>query len=201
MGKIGLAVTPADPNIVFATIEADAAEKGFYRSTDKGESWERRNPYISGGTGPHYYQEIEVSPTNADLIYQMDVFIHVTRDGGQNFKVLGTGREKHSDNHALWIDPANGKHLLAGTDGGLYETFDEGTTWRHFPNLPISQFYKLSLDNTEPFYNILGGAQDLGTLLGPSRTMNTEGVRNGDWYVPLGADGYDNARVDHLTKF
>lgn len=193
MGKIGLAVTPADPNIVFATIEADAAEKGFYRSTDKGESWERRNPYISGGTGPHYYQEIEVSPTNADLIYQMDVFIHVTRDGGQNFKVLGTGREKHSDNHALWIDPANGKHLLAGTDGGLYETFDEGTTWRHFPNLPISQFYKLSLDNTEPFYNILGGAQDLGTLLGPSRTMNTEGVRNGDWYVPLGADGYDNA--------
>ncbi len=193
MGKIGLAVTPADPNLVYATIEANAAEKGFYRSTDKGESWEQRNSYISGGTGPHYYQEIEVSPTNEDLIYQMDVFIHVTRDGGQNFKVLGTGREKHSDNHALWIDPKNGKHLLAGTDGGLYESFDQGTTWRHFPNLPIAQFYKLSLDNSEPFYNIVGGAQDLGTLFGPSRTMNTEGVRNGDWYVPLGADGYDNA--------
>ncbi len=193
VGKIGIAVTPSEPNIVYATIEADQTEKGFYKSMDKGESWKLQSSYISGGTGPHYYQEIEVSPTNPDLIYQMDVFIRVSRDGGRNFKVLGTGREKHSDNHALWIDPSNGKHLLAGTDGGLYETFDEGTTWRHFPNLPISQFYKLSLDSTEPFYNIVGGAQDLGTLLGPSRTMNTEGVRNSDWYVPLGADGYDNA--------
>ncbi|MGB5371958.1 MAG: glycosyl hydrolase, partial [Flavobacteriaceae bacterium] len=193
IGKIGLAVTPADPYLVYATIEAGDGEKGFYRSLDKGESWEKRNSYTSGGTGPHYYQEIESSPENRDLVYQMDVFIHVTRDGGGQFKVLGTGREKHSDNHALWIDDNNGKHLLAGTDGGLYESFDEGTTWRHFPNLPISQFYKLGLDNAEPFYNIVGGAQDLGTLIGPSRTTNTEGVRNQDWYVPLGADGYDSA--------
>ncbi|MEL7121633.1 MAG: glycosyl hydrolase [Bacteroidota bacterium] len=192
-GKIGLAVTPADPNLVYATIEASGQEKGFYRSTDKGESWEKRNSYTSGGTGPHYYQEIEASPVDPDLIYQMDVFLHVTRDGGKKFDYLGTGREKHSDNHALWIDPHNGKHLLAGTDAGLYESFDEGTTWRHFPNLPISQFYKLGLDNSEPFYNIIGGAQDLGTLIGPSRTMNTEGIRNRDWYVPLGADGYDSA--------
>lgn len=192
MGKIGLAVTPADPKIVYATIEANDAQKGFYRSTDSGESWEKRNSYTSGGTGPHYYQEIEVSPSNPELVYQMDVFLNVTRDGGKTFKVLGTGREKHSDNHALWIDPQNGNHLLAGTDGGLYESYDEGTTWRHFPNMPISQFYKLGLDNALPFYNIVGGAQDLGTLLGPSRTMNTEGVRNQDWYVPLGADGYDS---------
>jgi photosystem II stability/assembly factor-like uncharacterized protein len=193
VGKIGLAVTPADPSIVYATIEANDDEKGFYRSMDKGESWEKRNSYISGGTGPHYYQEIEVSNTNADLIYQMDVFYQVSRDGGKTFNYLGTGREKHSDNHALWIDPNNGKHLVSGTDGGLYESFDEGTTWRHFTTLPISQFYKLGLDNAEPFYNIVGGAQDLGTLIGPSRTMNTEGVRNQDWYVPLGADGYESA--------
>ncbi|MEL6194831.1 MAG: glycosyl hydrolase, partial [Bacteroidota bacterium] len=90
------------------------------------------------------------------------------------------------------IDPHNGQHLLVGTDAGLYETFDEGSHYRHFPNLPISQFYKLGLDNAEPFYNIVGGAQDLGSLIGPSRTMNTEGVRNQDWYVPLGADGYDS---------
>jgi len=190
MGKIGLAVTPADPDVVYATIEANDAERGFYRSQDKGESWERRNSYISGGTGPHYYQEIAASPQNPDLVYQMDVFLQVTRDGGASFDNLGTGAEKHSDNHAFWIDPDDGNHLLAGTDAGLYETFDEGTTWRHFPNLPVSQFYKLALDNSEPFYNILGGAQDLGTLFGPARTMNAEGVRNRDWYVPMGSDGY-----------
>ncbi len=190
MGKIGLAVTPADPNLVYATIEAAADERGFYRSQDKGESWAKRNSYTSGGTGPHYYQEIEASPQDPGVVYQMDVFFHVTRDGGANFDYLGTGREKHSDNHALWIDPKNGKHLIAGTDAGLYESFDDGTTWRHFPNMPVSQFYKVALDNSEPFYNILGGAQDLGTLWGPSRTMNTEGIRNRDWYVPMGADGY-----------
>jgi photosystem II stability/assembly factor-like uncharacterized protein len=192
MGKIGLAVTPANPEIVYATIEANKKEKGFYRSLNKGESWEKQNSYISGGTGPHYYQEIEASPQNPDLIYQMDVFYKASRDGGKTFNYLGTGREKHSDNHALWIDPDDGKHLISGTDGGLYESYDEGTTWRHFPNMPISQFYKLGLDNSEPFYNIVGGTQDLGTLIGPSRTMNTEGVRNQDWYVALGADGSDS---------
>ncbi|TVP43824.1 MAG: glycosyl hydrolase [Mongoliibacter sp.] len=191
MGKIGLAVTPADPNLVYATIESDEANKGFYRSTDKGESWEKRNSYISGGTGPHYYQEIEASPTNPDLVYQMDVFLHRTRDGGKTISYGETGRGKHSDNHALWIDPSNDLHLIVGTDGGLYESFDEGETWRLFPNLPISQFYKVGLDNAEPFYNVVMGAQDLGTLLGPSRTTNIEGVRNQDWYVPLGADGHD----------
>ncbi len=191
MGKIGLAVSAASPEIVYATVEAnEEEERGFYRSLDKGESWERRNAYLSGGTGPHYYQEIEASPHDPDLVYQMDVFVHVTRDGGATFDYLETGHAKHSDNHALWIDPHDRLHLIVGTDAGLYETFDEGATWRHFPNLPVSQFYKLALDNAEPFYNVLGGAQDLGTLFGPSRTMHTDGVRNQDWYVPLGADGY-----------
>lgn len=195
LGKIALAVTPANPDLVYATVEAGEGRQGFFRSTDKGERWTRRNGYISGGTGPHYYQEIEASPADPDLIYQMDVFVQVTRDGGATFENLGTGAEAHSDNHALWIDPANGQHLLVGTDAGLYESFDDGTTWRHFPNMPISQFYKVAMGNAEPFYNILGGAQDLGTLYGPSRTTNTEGVRNQDWYVPMGADGY-NVGID-----
>ena len=193
MGKIGLAVSPVEPNVIYATIEAEKDERGFYRSLDRGETWERRNPYISGGTGPHYYQEIVPSPHDVDHVYQMDVFIHVTRDGGATFEVLGNGREKHSDNHALVIDLEDPEHLLAGTDASLYESFDDGQTWRQFPNLPVAQFYKLALDTSEPFYNIVGGAQDLGTLLGPSRTTNIEGVRNQDWYVPLGADGYDSA--------
>jgi photosystem II stability/assembly factor-like uncharacterized protein len=197
LGKIGLAISPARPDVVYATIEAaEAAEEeaqGFYRSTDGGESWERRSGYVSGGTGPHYYQEIVASPHDVDTVYQMDVFLHVTRDGGASFEVLGTGREKHSDNHALWIDPDDPEHLIAGTDASLYETFDEGATWRQTPNLPVSQFYKVSLDDGEPFYSILGGAQDLGTLLGPARTRSAEGIRNPDWSVPLGADGYDCA--------
>ncbi len=193
MGKIGLAITAADPNRVYATIEAKDTEKGFYQSTDKGASWTKKNSYVSGGTGPHYYQEIEASQTDPDLVYQMDVFLHVTRDGGEHFDYLVTGKEKHSDNHALWIDPDNRNHLIAGSDGGLYESFDEGAKWRHFSNLPISQFYKIALDHAEPFYNVVAGAQDLGTLIGPSRTTTTEGIENHHWYVPLGADGYDAA--------
>ena len=190
LGKIGLAVTPADPDRVYATIEADGGRQGFYRSMDRGESWEHRNTYISGGTGPHYYQEIEASPTEADVVIQMDVFFQVTYDGGRTFDNLETGRDKHSDNHALWIDPTDPLHMLGGTDAGLYETFDRGTTWRHFPNLPVSQFYKVAASSRAPFYDVLGGAQDLGTLVGPARTRTTEGVRNEDWTVPLGADGY-----------
>ena len=190
MGKIGLAVTPADPNLVYATIEAHEKEKGLYRSTNKGESWEKRSDYISGGTGPHYYQEIVASPTDPDSVYQMDVFLHCTRDGGKTFTNMETSGGKHSDNHALWVDPNNGDHLINGCDAGVYETFDHGQTWRHIPNLPLSQFYRVAVDNSEPFVNILGGAQDLGTLYGPIRTTNIEGVRNRDWSVPMGADGY-----------
>ena len=193
MGKIGLSVSPVNPDVVYATIEADEEERGFYRSLDSGESWDKRDEYISNGTGPHYYQEIEASPHDVDTVYQMDVFLHVTRDGGASFEVLGTGREKHSDNHALWIDPRDGRHLIAGTDASLFESFDDGVKWRQVPSLPISQFYKLALDSSEPFYDIAGGAQDLGTLIGPSRTAHTDGVRNRDWYVPLGADGYSCA--------
>lgn len=190
VGKIGLAVTPADPDRVYATVEANDDKQGFYVSMDRGESWERRNAYISGGTGPHYYQEIEASPRDADRVYQMDVFLHVTADAGRNFDYLESGFDKHSDNHALWIDPDAPRHLLAGTDAGLYESYDDGVTWRHFPNMPISQFYKIAVSSREPYYDVLAGAQDLGTLHGPARTLNVEGVRNQDWNVPYGADGY-----------
>ena len=103
------------------------------------------------------------------------------------------GGHKHSDNHVVWIDPTNGDHLLVGTDAGLYETFDDGVSWRHVSNLPVSQFYRVAVDNSVPFTNVLGGAQDLGTLYGPTRTGHIDGVRNQDWSVTLGADGYHTA--------
>ncbi len=191
MGRIGLAVTPAAPELVYATIEAaDKKERGFYRSNNRGHSWDRRNEYISGGTGPHYYQEIFASPVNPQKVYQVDVFVNVTDDGGRTFRNLEESGDKHSDNHVVWIDPNNGLHLIVGTDAGLYETYDEGQSWRHVSNLPISQFYRVAVDNSVPFTNVLGGAQDLGTLYGPTRTTQIDGVRNQDWSVTLGADGY-----------
>ena len=189
MGKIGLAVSPQDRKVVYATIEANPEERGFYRSLDGGESWEKRNSYTSGGTGPHYYQEIYASPHKRDRVYQMDVWIQVTEDGGSTFKLLGEA-DKHSDNHALAFVKGDEDYLLAGSDGGLYESFDHAQSWRFIGNLPITQIYKMAVDNDFPFYNVAGGTQDNGTIYGPTRTSSAHGIQNRDWLVPYGADGY-----------
>jgi photosystem II stability/assembly factor-like uncharacterized protein len=189
MGKIGLAVSPVAPGIVYATIEAAEDKSGFYRSEDSGEHWEKRNDYRSGGTGPHYYQEIYASPHDRDRVYQMDVWIHVTEDGGKSFSQLGEPY-KHSDNHALAFDPDDSEYLLAGSDGGLYETWDHGKNWKFVGNLPVTQVYKLALDNDEPFYNVYGGMQDNNAQVGPSRTSNVHGIRNSDWFNTVAGDGY-----------
>jgi photosystem II stability/assembly factor-like uncharacterized protein len=191
-GKIGLAVSPIDPRVVYATVEAGPEEKGFYRSTDRGESWEKRNPYTSSGTGPHYYQEIYADPNVFDRVYQMDPAMMVTTDGGRTWRPVGE-KSKHGDNHALAFVKGDPDYLLNGSDGGVYETTDGGRTWRFFENLPVTQFYKLALDNALPFYNVHGGAQDNGSQLGPSRTPNGNGISNFDWTVTFGADGYASA--------
>jgi photosystem II stability/assembly factor-like uncharacterized protein len=189
MGKIGLAISPIKPGVVYATIEANRDQKGFYRSTNRGESWEKRSSYTSGGTGPHYYQEIYASPHQFDRVYQMDVWMNVTDDGGKTFKPIGE-THKHSDNHALAFDSKDPNYLLSGCDGGLYETYDHGKTWKFFANLPLTQYYKMSLDNDLPFYNVHGGTQDNSSQLGPSRTLNQNGIFNSDWIITTGADGY-----------
>ncbi|MEM1178654.1 MAG: hypothetical protein AAGM22_09945 [Acidobacteriota bacterium] len=122
-------------------------------------------------------------------MYSMDVWMQVTEDGGATWKPVGE-TYKHVDNHALWIDPEDPDHLLAGCDGGLYETWDRGATWRFFENLPITQFYRMTVSNDEPFYYIYGGTQDNFTLGGPSRTTSTHGIRSSDWFVTLGGDGF-----------
>ena len=189
MGKIGLAISPVAPDVVYATIEAADDKSGFYRSLDSGEHWEKRSEYKSGGTGPHYYQEIYASPHDRDRLYQMDVWIHVTENGGESFAPLGEPY-KHSDNHALAFDPDDPDYLLAGSDGGLYETWDHGKSWKFISNLPVTQVYKLALDNAEPFYNLYGGMQDNNAQVGPSRTPNVHGIQNSDWFNTVSGDGY-----------
>ena len=188
MGRIGMAVSPADPDIVYAIVEAQEKLGGFFRSTDRGESWEKRSGYVSGS--PQYYQELFCDPRDPERVYSMDTWMMVTEDGGQNFRQVGE-RYKHVDNHALWIDPHNTDYLLAGCDGGVYESFDRGATWAFKANLPITQFYKVSVDNDAPFYNIYGGTQDNNTLGGPSRTHTNNGITNREWFFTLGGDGFE----------
>jgi len=192
MGKIGVAVSPIDPDIVYATVELAHREGGFYRSADGGESWTKGADYISGGTGPHYYQEIFASPHKLDRVYQMDVRMHVTEDGGKTFTQVPE-THKHSDNHALAFDHSDPNYLLIGSDGGLYESWDLGQTWKFAANLPVTQFYKVSVDYDEPFYNIVGGTQDNATQYGPSRTDNIHGIRNSDWMITVFGDGHQPA--------
>jgi len=192
MGKIGLAISPIDPDVMYATIELGGRTGGFWRSTDGGESWEKRSDYLSGGTGPHYYQEIFADPHRFDRIYQMDATLHISDDGGKTFVPQPHGA-KHGDHHAMAFDPDDVNYILMGTDGGLYESYDLGQTWRFMPNLPVTQFYKVAVDYDEPFYNVYGGTQDNNTQGGPSRTDNVHGIRNSDWFVVLFGDGHQPA--------
>jgi len=189
MGQIGLAISPQNPDVIYATIETAIRNVNFYRSPDKGAHWEKMSEYNMRGTGPHYYQELFACPHKFDRIYAVDINILVSEDGGKTWDTIPE-KYKHGDNHALSFDPEDPDFLLCGSDGGLYETHDRGKTWRFITNLPVTQFYKIAIDNDKPFYNIVGGTQDNNTQLGPSRTLTVHGIRNSDWIVTYGGDGY-----------
>ncbi len=187
LGRIGMDISPVNPDLLYAIVEAQEDKGGFYASNDRGETWERRSGYSSSG---NYYQEIIADPVEVDRVYSMDTFAQVTEDGGRNWERVGE-RNKHIDNHALWIDPDNPDYLLNGNDGGVYESYDRGKHWRFLSHLPVTQFYKVSTDNAQPFYNIYGGTQDNYSLGGPSRTISSNGIANEDWFVTLGGDGFE----------
>ena len=191
-GKIGLSISPADPDVVYATIELAQRAGGLWRSLDGGESWEKRSDEVYSGTGPHYYQEIFASPHDPDTLYQVAPTLYKTVDGGKTMQAV-KNKSVHGDYHAVVFDPANPDYLMVGTDGGVYESFDGAANWKFFANMPITQFYKVTVDYAEPFYNIYGGTQDNNTQGGPSRTDNVHGIRNQDWFVTVFADGHQSA--------
>ena len=187
-GRIGMAISPVNPEIIYAVVEAQNGQGGFYKSTNRAASWQKMSGTSSSG---NYYQEIVADPIDQDRVYLLNTFTQVTVDGGKTFNNLGE-RSKHWDNHTMWIDPNNNKHLLQGCDGGVYESFDQGQTWKFFTNLPVTQFYKVSVDNAEPFYNVMGGTQDNYSLHGPSQTVSQHGIVSSDWIVTQGGDGFES---------
>jgi len=188
LGRIGLGISPADPEYIYAIVEAQRGKGGFYRSTNRGASWERRSSYTSRG---NYYQELFCDPENPLRVYSMDVYLQVTDDGGISWRNLGE-RSKHVDNHAMWIDVNDTNYYLVGCDGGIYESFDRGKTWKYMPNLPVTQFYKVAVDSSKPFYYVYGGTQDNSSIGGPSRTTSAHGIVNADWYITQGGDGFES---------
>lgn len=192
VGRIGLAISPVNHDMVFAVIELPNRKGGFYRSIDRGATWEKQGDYAAASA--QYYSEIFPDPKEIDRLYSMDTYLKVTVDGGKTFKNLGE-KSKHVDNHAMWIDPNNTNYYLVGCDGGVYESFDRGATWVFKANLPVTQFYRVAVDNATPFYNVYGGTQDNFTLGGPSRTTNITGITNADWIVTVGGDGFQT-RID-----
>jgi photosystem II stability/assembly factor-like uncharacterized protein len=187
VGRIGMAISPHNSDILYAIIEATDETQGTYRSEDRGASWKKLNKYATAG---NYYVELFCDPVRPNRIYSMDTYCHVSDDGGTTWKNLSE-KNKHVDNHCMWIDPQDPTHYVLGCDGGIYETRDDAATWHFHANLPVTQFYKVATDNAEPFYNITGGTQDNFSLVGPAQTTNRAGIVNSDWTVTLGGDGFE----------
>ncbi len=187
LGRMGLAISAVNPEVLYTIVEASGDKGGIYRTADKGSSWEKRSGVYTSG---NYYNEIECDPKDVNKIYITDTYYKVSTDGGKTVVNLGE-INKHVDNHCIWVDPDDASHLLAGCDGGIYETYDHAKTWDFKANLPVTQFYKVSTDNAYPFYGVHGGTQDNLSLGGPSRTTSGNGITNADWYVTSIGDGFE----------
>jgi photosystem II stability/assembly factor-like uncharacterized protein len=183
-GRIGIAIAPSQPTTVYAIIEAK--DGGVFRSDDRGTTWTRQS---SLNPRPMYYSQIRVDPRHPDRVWVLGTELHKSIDGGRTFTTEKTGERIHVDHHALWLDPADGSHMLLGNDGGLYFTYDGARAWDFVDNLPIGQFYDIDVDDRDP-YVIYGGTQDNGTWGVPVRTWNGVGITNADVLNIAYGDGF-----------
>lgn len=186
LGGMGIAVSPVNSDIIYLIAEAADRAGGFFRSTNRGASWQKMSDHTAQG---QYYNEIYCDPVDADRVYSMETVSQFTEDGGKTWKALGLSN-RHVDDHAFWIDPADTKHFLIGGDGGIYETYDFGSSYIFKSNLPVTQFYRVQVDNSEPFYYVYGGTQDNSSMGGPSRNISSNGVTADEWFVTNGGDGF-----------
>ncbi|MBI9072057.1 MAG: glycosyl hydrolase [Melioribacteraceae bacterium] len=186
IGGMGIDISPVNPDILYLIVEAAEDKSGFFRSVNRGASWEKMSDHAASG---QYYNEIYCDPKDADKVYSVETYSHFTEDGGKTWKRL-SNKGRHVDDHALWIDPCNTKHFMIGGDGGIYESYDAGENYLFKCNLPVTQFYRVSVDNEYPFYNVYGGTQDNNSMGGPSRTLRSSGILNSDWFTTNGGDGF-----------
>ncbi len=212
IGRIGLAVSRSRPEVVYALIEHE--DGGLWRSEDKGESWQRvadMTTYRRINTRPFYYSQIRVDPTNDQIVYVLSTGAHISTDGGRTFKPFGAGT--HPDHHALWINPANPRHLILGNDGGIDISYDGGRTWLSVQNIDAAEVYTIAFDFRRPYY-VYCGLQDNGTWAGPSQTRDAAGISNDDWvqigpgdgmYIQVPPDDpmtvYANYQMNNLYRY
>lgn len=193
LGRLAIAVAPSNPKVLYTVIEAEKDErKGLYRSNDAGASWEQLNNDFGITVRPFYFSRIVVDPQNEDVVVKGGLSGSISRDGGKTFKNLGN---MHSDIHDIVFSIKDSDIMYVGTDGGVYRTWDGGTTMEIVENLPLSQFYHISVDDAEP-YNIYGGLQDNGSWWGPSSSPG--GVEARDWNSVGAGDGF--RVLKHPTK-
>lgn len=192
LGRIGIAIAPSKPAIIYALIEAK--KNALYKSEDGGFSWKMINDKGEIGDRPFYYSEIYVDPQNENRLYSIFTYVNVSQDGGKSFEMLmpayGVSNGVHPDHHAWWIHPENGNFMIDGNDGGMNITYDGGKTWRFIGNLPVAQYYHINTDNEYP-YNVYGGMQDNGSWRGPAYVWKAQGIRNSYWQEISFGDGFD----------
>ena len=182
-GRIGLDIYQKNSNIVYALIQHEKG--GIYRSEDKGETWKKMS---DTNPRPSYYSQVRIDPNNDLRIWALGAQMFYSEDGGKTFSTQRV-RGIHGDYHAMWIDPADSNHMITGSDGGIHWSYDAGKSWDFLNTIAIGQFYEVSLDNEKP-YQVCGGLQDNASWCGPSATLARDGIRNWDWSLMPGGDGF-----------